>query len=122
MYATSPMEASGPNDSSLPLSYLYADTLRAVGVCVPRSPATSSTAMLGEVTLWQVESDGIAREIYRPTLIDAALYDAGEAYFAPPDTAGQTWPPGRYVFEIRSDAAGADSRWMALQFVTTRSS
>ena len=122
MYATSPMQASGPNDSSLPLSYLYADTLRAVGVCVPRTPESNPTALLGEVVLWQVESDGVAREIDRPTLIDPALYDVGEAYFAPSGTADATWPPGRYVFEIRAPAGGAGSRWMALQFVTTRSS
>jgi hypothetical protein len=121
MYAATPVEATGPDDPTLPLSYLYSDQLRAVGVCVPRSPVVSPTTTLHEVVLWQVESDGVVREIQRPILMDPALYDVGEAYFAPPVEEGATWPPGRYVFEIRR-VAGAGSRWMALEFITTRAS
>lgn len=79
----------------------------------------SPTTILHEVVLWQVEDNGVVREIQRPVLLDPALYDVGEAYFAPPVAEGATWPPGCYVFEIKR-AAGAGSRWMALEFVTTR--
>jgi len=119
MYAATPVQASGPTDPSLPLAFLHADSLRAVGVCVPRSPVVSPTTTLHEVVLWQVESDGVIREIQRPLLMDPALYDIGEAYFSPPLDEGATWPPGRYVFEIKR-VEGAGSRWMALEFVTTR--
>jgi len=119
MYAATPVDASGPADPTLPTSYLYADSLRAVGVCVPRSPVVSPTATLHEVVLWQVERDGVVREIQQPILMDPALYDIGEAYFSPPVDEGATWPPGRYVFEIKR-AGSTGSRWMALQFVTTR--
>jgi len=119
MYAASPAQASGPDDPTMPLSYVYAQSLRAVGVCVPRSPVVNPSTTLHEVILWQVESDGVVREIQRPVLLDAALYDIGEAYFGPPADEGTTWPPGKYVFEIKR-AAGAGSRWMALEFVTTR--
>jgi hypothetical protein len=119
MYAVSPVAADGPADPTLPLSHVYAGTLEAVGVCVPRSPVVSPVNTLHDVVLWQVEKDGTAREIQRPVLLDPYLYDIGEAYFGPPAGEGPNWPAARYVFEIRR-AAGPGSMWMALEFVPTR--
>jgi hypothetical protein len=118
MYAVSPVAAVGPADPTLPLSHVYAGSLEAVGVCVPRSPVVSPVNTLHDVVLWQVEPDGTAREIQRPVLLDPGLYDIGEAYFGPPADEGSSWPAGKYVFEIRR-AAGPGSMWMALQFIPT---
>ena len=86
---------------------------------MPRSKDSDPIATLADVVLWQIDDDGVAHEVTAPPLMDTALYDVGEAYFEPPPTEGATWPPGRYVFEIKP-AAGQRSRWMALEFVTTR--
>lgn len=118
MYAASPVRALGPGDPGLSLSRLYAGNLRAVGVCVPRSPVVSPTTTLLQVVLWQVDGHGTVREVLRPVVLDSTLYDAGEAYFAPPAGGGTYWPEGRYVFEIRR-AEGAGSRWIGLEFVHT---
>lgn len=118
MYAATPIHAAGPTDPVLPLSHLYADTLRAVGVCVPRTENANPTATLSDVVLWRVDENGVAHEIDAPPLLDVDLYNVGEAYFQPPADEGTTWPPGRYVFEIRP--AGERPRWMALEFTTTR--
>jgi hypothetical protein len=121
MYAASPVRASGPSDPTLPLSHLYARDLRAVGVCVPRSPVVSPVATLLQVVLWQVGDDGTVREIQRPVVLDPALFDVGEAYYGPPANEGPFWPPGRYVFEIRRAAGGTGSisRWIGLEFTPT---
>jgi len=119
MYAAVPAPASGPTDPGLALSQLFAGELRAVGVCVPRSPVVSPTTTLHQVVLWQVEDDGTAREVERPVVMDDDLYDIGEAYFAPPIGEGQYWPQGRYVFEIRR-IEGPGSRWIGLEFVPTQ--
>ena len=120
MYAVSPVAAIGPDDPTLPLSHVFAGSLEAVGVCVPRSPVVSPVSTLHDVVLWQIETDGTAREIQRPVLLDPGLYDIGEAYFGPPADEGSSWPAGKYVFEIRR-AAGPGSMWMALEFVPTGS-
>ena len=119
MYAAVPVAASGPSDPDLPVSHLFAGTLRAVGVCVPRSPVVSPTTTLHQVVLWQVNEDGMAREVQRPVVMDGDLYDIGEAYFTPPVGEGPFWPEGRYVFEIRR-IEGPGSRWIGLQFVPTQ--
>ncbi len=118
MYAAVPMAASGPADPTLSLSHLFAGTLQAVGVCVPRSPVVSPTTILHDVVLWQVDDNGTAREIQRPVVLDNDLYDIGEAYFAPPVGEGPYWPEGRYIFEIRR-IEGPSSRWIGLEFVPT---
>jgi hypothetical protein len=120
MYAVSPVAAVGPADPTLPFSLVYAGSLEAVGVCVPRSPVVSPVNTLHDVVLWQIEANGTAREIQRPVLLDPGLYDIGEAYFGPPADEGSSWPAGKYVFEIRR-AAGPGSMWMALEFVPTGS-
>jgi hypothetical protein len=116
MYAASPGFSSGPTDTSLPLSHLYAGSLRAVGVCVPRTADTNIAAELARVVLWQISADGTVREIRNPLVIDRPLYLAGEVYWAPPEGEGDTWPVGRYVFEIRP-SDGSASRWMGVEFV-----
>lgn len=105
----------------MPVSHVHANGLQAVGVCVPRSPVVSPTTTLLQVVLWQVKSDGTVREIQRPVLIDPALFDVGEAYYAPPADEGDFWPPGRYVFEIKRAAGGTGSasRWIGLEFIPT---
>ena len=118
MYAAVPMTASGPADPALPLSHLYAGNLKAVGVCVPRSPVVSPMTILNQVVLWQVDESGFAQEIQRPVVMDNDLYDAGEAYFAPPIGDGPFWPEGRYIFEIRR-LEGPGSRWIGLEFIPT---
>jgi hypothetical protein len=75
--------------------------------------------MLSNVILWQVLPDGTVTEVTRPQLVDAGLYDLGEAYFGPPAGEGPYWPPGRYVFEIRR-LEGARSRWIGLEFIPSR--
>ena len=120
MYAAVPVQAAGPADPALPLSHLYAEDLRAVGVCVPRGPVVSPTTTLHQVVLWQVDDSGTAREVVQPVVLDNELYDAGEAYFAPPAGEGPYWPEGRYVFEIRR-IEGPGSRWIGLEFVPTAS-
>ena len=118
MFAADPQPASGPTDPSLPVSHLFASHLRAVGVCVPASPVIKPTTELLQVVLWQVSADGSARIIDRPQLLYSNLYDVGEAYYAPPETEGEYWPAGRYVFEIKRQAQG-ESGWMALEFTPT---
>jgi hypothetical protein len=118
MYAAVPVVASGATDPSLPLSHLYASGLKAVGVCVPRTPVMSVTAELLQVVLWQVDGQGVVREVARPVIVDGPLFEIGEAYYGPPVDEGGLWPPGRYAFEIRRIAGGA-SRWMALEFTPT---
>ncbi len=119
MYASSPSSSSGPTDRMLPLSHAYAGVLRAVGLCVPQEDYVDAAAELGRVVLWQVHADGTAREIADPVVIDLPLYQAGEAYWAPPSGDGQTWPAGRYVFEIRP-AVGGPSRWLGIEFIPVR--
>jgi hypothetical protein len=115
-----PTIAKGPADPDLPVRVVYAESLLAVGICPPRSPVVSTTRMFSDVILWQVSVDGTVREVTRPVLMDAGLYDLGEAYFGPPAGEGPYWPEGRYVFEIKR-LAGAGSRWFGLEFVPTRS-
>jgi len=116
MYAAYPGLSNGPTDATLPLSHLYAGGLRAVGVCVPRSADSVVAAELARVVLWQVLDDGTVREIRDALVIDRPLFLAGEAYWAPPDGQGATWPVGRYVFEIRPDDGG-QSRWMGVEYI-----
>lgn len=118
LWAAAPTAATGPTDPDLPVRVVHADNLLAVGICPPRTPVLTPSLMLRDVVLWQVLSDGIAREVTRPRLLDPGLYDLGEAYFEPPVGEGPFWPAGRYVFQIRR-LAGTGSRWMGLEFVPT---
>jgi hypothetical protein len=115
MYAALPSFSSGPTDTALPLSHLYASSLRAVGVCVPRSANLVVAAQLARIVLWQVSDDGTVRQVPDPLVIDRPLYLAGEAYWAPPVGEGDTWPVGRYVFEIEP-SDGGPSRWMGVEY------
>lgn len=116
MYAAYPAFSNGPSDRSLALSHLYAGALRAVGVCVPRAEDNAVAAELSRVVLWQISDDGAVRQIRNPLVIDRPLYLAGEAYWAPPSGEGNTWPEGRYVFEIETNDGGP-SRWMGVEYV-----
>ena len=116
MYAAYPDFSRGPTDAGLALSHLYASSLRAVGVCVPRADGNAVAAELARVVLWQVSDDGAVREIRNPLVVDRPLYLAGEAYWAPPPGEGATWPQGRYVFEIEPNDGGP-SRWMGVEYV-----
>jgi hypothetical protein len=118
LWAAAPALASGPADPNLVLRIVHADELKAVGICPPRTPVLSPTAMLRDVVLWQVLPNGTVREVTRPQLVDPALYDQGEAYFGPPAGEGPFWPEGRYVFEIRR-VEGPQSKWIGLEFVPT---
>ncbi|HUR16194.1 MAG TPA: hypothetical protein VMZ33_02815 [Candidatus Limnocylindrales bacterium] len=68
------------------------------------------------VVLWQVDEDGRAREVVSPVITNPALFDLGEAYYAPPAGEEATWPRGRYVFEVKS-STGADSGWVGIEFL-----
>lgn len=116
MYAAHPSFSNGPTDGTLVLSRLYASSLRAVGVCVPRSAGTAVAGELARVVLWQVSDDGTVHEIRNAVVIDRPLYLAGEAYWAPPDGEGDTWPSGRYIFEIEPPDGGP-SRWMGVEYI-----
>jgi hypothetical protein len=116
MYAAYPNFSTGPTDAAMPLSHLYASSLRAVGVCVPRSANLVVAAQLARIVLWQISDDGTVREVHDPLVTDRPLYLAGEAYWAPPVGEGETWPVGRYVFEIEP-SDGGPSRWMGVEYV-----
>ncbi|MEA2676649.1 MAG: hypothetical protein QOJ81_790, partial [Chloroflexota bacterium] len=72
-------------------------------------------AELARVVLWQIDDDGAVREIRNASVVDRPLYLAGEAYWAPPDGEGATWPVGRYIFEIQPNDGGP-SRWMGVEY------
>jgi hypothetical protein len=118
MYAVEPAVAAGPTDEAIPVSRLFARSLRAVGVCVPYTPAMSPADELTHVVLWRVDENGDARQVSAPVIADEPLFALGEAYWAPPAGEERLWPEGRYVFEIRR-IAGAESRWMGIDFVPT---
>ena len=119
MYAVSPSNSSGPADRTVALTRHYAGALRALGLCVPGAEAAVATLDLGRVVVWQVHADGTFRAIDHPVVVDEPLYAAGEAYWAPPAGESDTWPAGRYVFEIRPAVAGP-SRWLGIEFVRVR--
>lgn len=60
-------------------------------------------------------------------VMDAALASVGEVYLAPPgspptaasDASGQTWPQGRYVFELPADSPAGSPDWFAFTFAST---
>ena len=121
MWGVSPQDASGPLDDSLVASTDHAARLTAIGVCAPATPVMSPVDELLHVVLWHVGTDGRAREITRPVIVDQELFDLGEAYYGPPEGEGDSWAPGRYVFEIKR-IAGGGSRFMALDFIPTSAS
>jgi hypothetical protein len=118
MWGATLQEGAGPGDAQLAASRDHARELNAVGICAPSNPTMSPVDQLLQVVLWHVDLDGNVTEITQPEIVDAELFDLGEAYYGPPPEVGDSWPPGRYVFEIRRLAGGA-SRWMALDFIPT---
>ena len=118
MYAAVPQPLTGPTDPTIQISHLYASSLSAVGVCVPRSDDRQITAELSRVYLWRVDRGGQAHRVVDAVVTDWPLYALGEAYWAPPPGQGDTWPAGTYVFEILPMDDGP-SRWMGVQFIPT---
>jgi hypothetical protein len=118
MWGVTPQDATGPLDESLKATIDHAARLTAIGVCAPATPVMSPVDGLLHAVLWHVGTDGRAREITRPVIVDQELFDLGEAYYGPPEGEGDSWAPGRYVFEIKR-IAGGGSRFMALDFIPT---
>ena len=117
LWGASIQEASGPTDDSLTSSRDHADRLVAVGICVPVTPVMSPVDQLLQVVLWHVDPDGTVREVTRPQIVDAEMFDLGEAYYGPPADEGESWAAGRYVFEFAASpvAARAGWRWSSLR-------
>jgi hypothetical protein len=122
LWAVTSQRASGPADPRLRLSKDHAARLVAIGICAPASSLVSPVEQLRRTVLWHVGDDGTVREILNPVILDVPLFERGEAYYGPPADEGTSWPPGRYVFEIRDPTSRTDdtARWIGLEFVPTR--
>ena len=126
--AITPVEASGPGDSSIPDLSLGASDIAGLGACAPSTWSGAPGRPSRIVTAWRTSADGAPTATFaRVTLAELdplpSGSPAGAQPIAPrsvaelvrplPATQGGRWPAGRYVLLLASPDAGA-GRWIAV--------
>jgi len=126
--AITPVEASGPGDSSIPDLSLGASDIAGLGACAPSTWSGAPGRASRIVTAWRTSADGALTATFaRVTLAELdplpSGSPAGAQPIAPrsvaelvrpiPATPGGRWPAGRYVLLLASPDAGA-GRWIAV--------
>jgi len=126
--AITPVEASGPGDSSIPDLSLGASDIAGLGACAPSTWSGAPGRASRIVTAWRTSADGAPTATFaRVTLAELdplpSGSPAGAQPIAPrsvaelvrplPATQGGRWPAGRYVLLLASPDAGA-GRWIAV--------
>jgi|GEM_PF-1197533 len=126
--AITPVEASGPGDSSIPDLSLGASDIAGLGACAPSTWSGAPGRASRIVTAWRTSADGALTATFaRVTLAELdplpSGSPAGAQPIAPrsvaelvrplPATQGGRWPAGRYVLLLASPDAGA-GRWIAV--------
>ncbi len=120
--AIEPVPASTPLDPAIPLAPVAADVVTAIGYCAPLEarlqPPAGATA-----SLWAV-GRGVASRLTPVPLDPTSLFRQGALWLPPPELMASSpghgdahsWPPGRYVIEIRAPARQFD-RWLGLEIL-----
>jgi len=126
--AITPVEASGPGDSSIPDLSLGASDIAGLGACAPSTWSGAPGRASRIVTAWRTSADGAPTATFaRMTLAEVdPLPSGGPAGAQPiaprsvaelvrplPATQGGRWPAGRNVLLLASPDAGA-GRWIAV--------
>ena len=126
--AITPVEASGPGDSSIPDLSLGASDIAGLGACAPSTWCGAPGRASRIVTAWRTSADGAPTATFaRVTLAELdplpSGSPAGAQPIAPrsvaelvrplPATQGGRWPAGRYVLLLASPDAGA-GHWVAV--------
>src|SRR5450756_1140236 len=126
--AITPVEASGPGDSSIPDVSPGASDIAGLGACAPSTWSGAPGRASRIVTAWRTSADGALTATFaRVTLAELdplpSGSPAGAQPIAPrsvaalvrplPATQGGRWPAGRYVLLLASPDAGA-GRWIAV--------
>jgi len=126
--AITPVEASGPGDSSIPDLSLGASDIAGLGACAPLTWSGAPGRASRIVAAWRTSADGAPTATFaRVTLAELdplpSGSPAGAQPIAPrsvaelvrplPATQGGRWPAGRYVLLLASPDAGA-GRWIAV--------
>ena len=113
--AIEPVEATGPDDPSIPTVIVAGDSVPALGWCSPvdglEQPPTDARA-----TVFAVDASGVARRVTVRQLAPSDV-SSGGATWAPPGpgalgaVASETWPVGRYVIRVATPD-GSYERWL----------
>jgi len=126
--AITPVEASGPGDSSIPDLSLGASDIAGLGACAPSTWPGAPGRASRIVTAWRTSADGALTATFaRVTLVELdplpSGSPAGAQPIAPrsvaalvrplPATQDGRWPAARYVLLLASPDAGA-GRWIAI--------
>jgi len=126
--AITPVEASGPGDSSIPDLSLGASDIAGLGACAPSTWSGAPGRASRIVTAWRTSADGALTATFaRVTLVELDPLPSGSPVGAQPiaprsvaelvrpipATPGGRWPAGRYVLLLASPDAGA-GRWIAV--------
>ena len=110
------VQATGPDDPTIPFEPVVAASVTAIGWCAPIDgpdrPPRALTASLFRI------QDGVARGVPYDRLEPAAPDSLGELWLPRPRGVGNrpTWAMGRYVIELRS-AGGAYRRFLGLELM-----
>ena len=110
------VQASGPDDPSIPFEPIVSPTVTAIGWCAPVTgpdrPPQNLTASLYRLR------DGAAVQVVYDRLEPAAPDALGELWVPLPRSVGNrpSWPLGRYVIELRS-ASGGYVRYLGLELL-----
>lgn len=126
--AITPVEASGPGDSSIPDLSLGASDIAGLGACAPSTWSGAPGRASRIVTAWRTSADGALTATFaRVTLAELDPLPSGSPVGAQPiaprsvaelvrpipATPGGRWPAGRYVLLLASLDPGA-GRWIAV--------
>jgi hypothetical protein len=118
VYAIPPVTATGPTDTSIPLTGVTAKKLLAMGVCRPSGLDDGSAEAEFGAHIWALGPDG--RPVREATaILDADLYAVGEEYYAPATNQSPApWTAGRYEVEIPNASSSGASLWFAVNFAS----
>jgi hypothetical protein len=119
-YSVAPVAATGPSDPAMPTIRIYAESLQRLGYCA--GLAAGLPVAVTSASGWRSSPVGTPAPIPLVRATEPGFDDSelGALFLPPPSVAGATpgdWPPGRYVFAVRTRPAPGDRLWFAAEVI-----
>lgn len=113
-----PVRARSPTDPRIPLVVVEAESVLALGYCLPEAPARSGIGRrVPTVTLWQVaRRAGVVTRLGTPPFA-SPLGPQSAFLYRPPGLNGAArarWAEGRYIVEV-DPGSPEEANWFAVQ-------